>query len=210
MYKKILSVILIVLLFTFKGGLLAGVSAANHQGNLKEFLKDKKEVFIKYEYPSMKNLKLLASSRSGDTVILPAGTPIVLRNVEAIDSSNITNGSSVMFKVVNDVMADDKIVIKAGSVVDAQVNYAKKKNYAGIAGEITVSDFAVRAVDGTYIPLRATLNSKGEDKMVLSIGLGLFICILFLLMQGDDAVIPSGTTKSVYTITEAKINTSKL
>lgn len=210
MYNKILSVLLIGLLFLFKGGVLVGVSAASYQSNLKDFLKDKKEVFIKYEYPSMKSIKLASTIKSGSIVTLPAGTPIVLRNMEAIDSSNIANGSSVMFTVVNDVIVDDKVVIKAGSVVNAQVTYAKKKNYAGVAGEITVSDFAVKAVDGTYIPLRATLNAKGEEKMGLSIGLGLFICVLFLLMKGDEAVIPSGTTKSVYTMMDVKINTSNI
>lgn len=207
MFKRSLAIVLATLLLTLKLSGLICLAATNNQDNLKNFLKDKKEVFIKYQYPSMNTTKL-ATSKICSMVTLPAGTPIVLRNMETINSSNITNGSSVMFTVINDVVVDDKVLIKAGSIVNAQVNYAKKKNYAGVAGEITISDFAAKAVDGTYVPLRATLSSKGEEKMGLSIGLGVVICILFLLIQGDDAVIPAGTTKSVYTIMDVQINTS--
>lgn len=205
MYKKTLALLLTGLIITLCFGSITSIASNSNQDNLKNFLKDKKEVFVKYTYPSMK----VIASRC-DSITLPAGTPIILRNVEAIDSSNITTGSSVTFKVVNDILVDNKVVINAGSMVDAQIAYAKKKNYAGIAGEITVSDFAVRAVDGTYIPLRATMSSRGEDKIAISAGLGIFLCPLFLLIQGDDATIPAGTTKSVYTMMDVKINTSNL
>lgn len=210
MFKKCLSILLVGLLITIKFGFYSVMAANVNQDNLKNFLKDKKEVFVKYEYPSTKNIKIASNSKSAGVITVPAGTPVVLRNMEVISSSNITNGSNVMFSVVNDVKVNDMVVIKAGSIVDAQVNFAKKKNYAGIAGEITISDFAVKAVDGTFIPLRATLSSKGEEKMGLSIGLGVVICILFLLIQGDDAVIPAGTTKSAYTIMDVKINVSNI
>lgn len=204
MYKKIIALLLLSLLLTFKFGLTTGFALTGNKDNLKNFLHDKKEVFVKYEYPSMK----ITSNKQGETLTLPAGTPIVLRNLQMISSEELTNGSTVSFSVVNDVIVDNKVLIKSGSPVEAEISYAKKKNYAGIAGEITVSDFAVRAVDGTYIPLRATLSSKGEDKMGVSIGLGVFLCVLFLLIQGEDAIIPAGRTKSVYTIMDAKINTS--
>lgn len=209
MFKRSLAIVLATLLLTLKVSGLVCLSATNNQDNLKNFLKDKKEVFVKYQYPSMDTTKL-ATSKNCSMVTLPAGTPIVLKNTKTINSSNITNGSNVLFTVVNDVIVDDKIVIKAGSIVNAQVSYAKRKNYAGIAGEITISDFAAKAVDGTYVPLRATLSSKGEEKMGLSIGLGVVLCVLFLFMQGDDAIVPAGTTKSVYTMMEVKINTSNI
>lgn len=207
MFKKVLALLLVTFLFTIKFGLFEAFASNINNNNLKDFLSDKKEVFIKYEYPS---LKLASNVKSASIVTIPAGTPIVLRNLETIDSSNITNGSSIVFKTINDIVVDNKVVIKAGSNVDAQVSYAKKKNYAGIAGEITISDFMVKAVDGTYIPLKATLSSKGEEKIAISVGLGLLICVLFLLMKGEDAVIPAGTTKSVYTMMDVKINTANL
>lgn len=209
MLKKSLAMILATLLITLKVGGLICFAEANNQDNLKNFLKDKKEVFVKYQYPSMNTTKL-ATSQIANTVTLPAGTPVVLKNIKTISSSNITNGSNVTFKVVNDVIVDDKVLIKAGSIVNAQVNYAKRKNFAGIAGEITISDFAAKAVDGTYVPLKATLSSKGEEKMGLSIGLGVVLCVLFLLIQGDDAIVPAGTTKSVYTMMDVKVNTSNI
>ena len=49
------------------------------------------------------------------------------------------------------------------------------------------------------------LSSQGEDRMVLSIVLSVVICPLFLLMDGDTAMIPVGTTKTVYTVSDIYI-----
>lgn len=179
----------------------------NRADNLYEFVKNNKEVIVKYEYPSW---KLASNNKKQGTITIPAGTPIILKNAETINSSAIAIGSTVSFTVVSDVKVDDKVVVKAGSLADAQISYSKKKNYAGISGEVVVSDFSVHAVDGTYIPLRATLSSRGEEKVGLSVGLGFFLCLLFLLIKGEDAIIPAGSTKSVYTMSDIQVKPEAL
>lgn len=207
MYKKLISGLLLSLLCLWNLMPYADAVQNNKAQNLYEFVKENKEVTVRYEYPSW---KLASAAKKGKGLTIPAGTPIVLKNMETINSSAINIGSTVTFTVVNDVKVNDKIVIKAGSVADAQISYSKRKNYAGIGGEIVVSDFSVHAVDGTYIPLRATLSSRGEDKVGLSVGLGFFLCVLFLLIKGEDAIIPAGTTKSVYTMSDVTINVPSL
>lgn len=206
MYKKSVSVLLVSLLCFWQT--IPFVSAESSRAdNLYEFVKNNKEVIVKYEYPS---LRIASNTKKPGTVTVPAGTPIILKNSQTINSSNITIGSTVSFVVVNDVVVNDKVVVKAGSIADAQISYAKKNNYAGIAGEVVVSDFSVHAVDGTYIPLRATLSSRGEEKVGLSVGLGFFLCLLFLLIKGEDAVLPSGSTKSVYTMSDVQVKPDSL
>ena len=46
--------------------------------------------------------------------------------------------------------------------------------------------------------------------MVLSIVLSAVICPLFLLMEGREAEVLAGTTKTVYTASDAYINTDKI
>lgn len=78
----------------------------------------------------------------------------------------------------------------------------------GKSGEITVSDFHTTAVDGTYIPLSATVSAKPDDKMVTSIVLSVHICPLFLLMKGEEAQLNSGATKTAYTVLDTYIKTT--
>lgn len=206
-YKKLISGFLVALLCMWNMVPYTEAVQNSKAQNLYEFVKENKEVVVRYEYPSW---KVASNDKKLGGLTIPAGTPIVLRNNETINSAAINIGSTVSFTVVNDVRVNDKVVVKAGSVADAQISYSKRKNYAGIAGEMVVSDFSVHAVDGTYIPLRATLSSRGEDKVGLSVGLGFFLCVLFLLIKGEDAIIPSGTTKSVYTMSDVTIKVPSL
>lgn len=206
MVKKIISSFLILLLCYWHTAPFV-FADTNRADNLYEFVKNNKEVIVKYEYPSW---KLASNNKKQGTITIPAGTPIILKNAETINSSAIAIGSTVSFTVVSDVKVDDKVVVKAGSLADAQISYSKKKNYAGISGEVVVSDFSVHAVDGTYIPLRATLSSRGEEKVGLSVGLGFFLCLLFLLIKGEDAIIPAGSTKSVYTMSDIQVKPEAL
>lgn len=202
MFKKSIASLLVCLL-AFWHFMPCVQANAQKADNLYNFIKDKKEVLVRFDYPSYKIAA--AASENPRQVTLPAGTPVIIKNLDTINSSAITTGSTVSFTVVQDVKVDNKVVIKAGSIADAQISYNKRKNYAGIAGEVVVSDFSVHAVDGTYVPLRATLSARGEDKVGLSVGLGFFLCFLFLLIKGEDAVIPAGTTKTVYSMSDINV-----
>ncbi|MDR1327267.1 MAG: hypothetical protein LBJ74_02535 [Heliobacteriaceae bacterium] len=205
MFKKLLCVLLVGYLLLIQTGISRSVATVETQGNLKEFLQEFDEVTVKYEYPS---LKIAAANPYG--TVLPAGTPVVLRVMDTISSESLVTGSNVSFQIMQDVIVNDKVLIKSGAIANAQVSFAKRKNFAGNAGEITISDFSTRAVDGSFVPLTATINAQGNDKLVLSWGLGLFICPLFLLMKGDDGMIPAGTTKSVYTMADVSVKAESL
>lgn len=53
-------------------------------------------------------------------------------------------------------------------------------------------------------------HQQPDDKMTVSIVLSVLICPLFLLMKGDEAQVPAGTTKTAYTITDTYIKTVSL
>jgi hypothetical protein len=138
------------------------------------------------------------------TVKLSSGTPVSLRLIETVDSNQVTVGTTVNFSVVSDVKADDDILVKAGTMGQAQVIKAEKNGMIGQPGEITISDFYTTAVDGSRVPLMATLTQEGKDKMVLSL-VGTVICLFPILLKGGKAVIPAGTQKTVYTAGEVSV-----
>ena len=202
MFKKLTALFLLVTFISaFTSPLCGGVSANTGQETLKDFLKTTENITAAYVYPSMK----LSSAEKGKTV-LPAHTPVIMRCNETISTSDFVSGSSVSFTVVNDVKdAKGLVLIKAGTPVSAQVVFAKNKGMIGQSGKITISDFHTTAVDGTYIPLSCSISMAANSRMTTSIVLSVFICILFLLMQGEEASVAAGTTKTAYTAAETYI-----
>ena len=186
---------------------LGSVATANvEEESLYDFIKNTKEITASYTYPSMK----LAAAEAGKST-LAAHTPIIIRCTETISTRDIVSGGEVNFAVVNDVKdANGNILIKAGSPVTAQISFAKSKGMIGRSGEVTVTDFHTTAVDGTYVPLSGSVSARPDDKMTMSIVLSVLICPLFLLMKGEDAQVPAGSTKTAYTISEVHIKTVRL
>jgi hypothetical protein len=139
------------------------------------------------------------------TVRLPAGTPVILRLLETVNSNEVTVGKTITTQVVQDVKVGNTVVIQAGAMASAQVTKADKNQMFGQAGELVISDFFTTTVDGTRIPLMATLSATGTDKMPVSIVGGL-ICLFPFLIKGGKAIIPAGTQKTVYTAVDITLS----
>lgn len=64
----------------------------------------------------------------------------------------------------------------------------------------------VTAKDGTEIMLTGgNMSEEGNNKLALSIVLAIFICPLFLLLKGEQAIIPAGTAISATVATDTYI-----
>ena len=204
--KTIASFLLIAFCSVFSVPTTGIATASTDTETLYDFIKNTKEITASYTYPSM---KLAAAGAWKST--LAAHTPIIIRCTENISTRDIVSGGEVNFAVVNDVKdASGNILIKAGSPVTAQISFVKTKGMIGRSGEVTVTDFHTTAVDGTYVPLSGSVSARPDDKMTLSIVLSVLVCPLFLLLKGDDAQVPAGTTKTAYTISEVHIKTVRL
>lgn len=205
MFKKITTAfVLTTFLSLFATPLGNSAIASSEEETLASFMKTTENITASYTYPSMK----LAINAAGKSKI-QAHTPIVIRCEETITTSNLVNGSTVNFSVLNDVKdPNGLILIKAGTPVSAQISFSKNKGMIGKSGELRISDFHTTAVDGTYIPLSGSVSAKPDDKMVMSIVLSVLICPLFLLIKGDEAQMPAGTTKTAYTVVETYVKTN--
>lgn len=201
--KKAIACFLLVTMVLLSGTPLSTAVQASSTENqsLYDFIKTTENIQASYKYPSMK-----ISSKTAGKVTLPAHTPIVIRCTETISTKYVLNGETVNFAVVSDVKdSNGNILIKSGTPVTAEITFAKSKGMIGKSGEITVNDFHTTAVDGTYIPLSGSVSARPDDKMTLSIVLSVLICPLFLLMKGEDAQVPAGTTKTAYTVSDVYI-----
>lgn len=205
--KRIISsFLLITFLSLFATPLTGEAQVGTEQETLYDFLKSTKNIEASYSYPSMK----LAAATTGSST-LAAHTPIVIRCIDTITTRDIVSGGTVDFAVVSDIKdANGKVLVKAGTPATAQITFSKPRGRIGQSGEVTVSDFHTTAVDGTYVPLSGSVSARPDDKMVLSVCLGILICPLFLLMRGEDAQLPAGTTKTVYTVTSTQIKAVNL
>ncbi len=201
--KKILSVFL---LLTLVSGINIKFAFAqeDNSNSLYQFISDNKDFKANFEYPSLK----ISSDYRGNK--LNARTPVIIRSNEEINTKTLKSGDSINFSVVQDV-TDEKgrIFIKANTPVSANITF-KPKEYIGRSAEITITDFHTRAVDDTYVPLSSTISVEPEDKMVLSIVLSTVLCPLFLLMKGRNAILPEGTVKGVYTLSDVYVKTVNL
>lgn len=135
----------------------------------------------------------VAQVQAATTVQVPPGTAIMLTTAATLKADDLNVGDRVAFTVMQDVVVNGKVVIKAGATAFGEVVSSKKNNFLGIPGAIGVSLRTVTTADGKSVPISASKHVEGDDKMIVSIGLSLVCCILFALMKGGEAVIPAGT-----------------
>ena len=167
------------------------------KNSLKEFIQEAGDnIEAGYQYPSY-NPQL--HEDISEKIKIPAHTPVIIRATKTISSEQIQSGDIIYFKTVENVKdRAGNILIAANSPVQTEVFFQKSK-MIGKAGKLSISDFHTKAVDGTYVPLSASISIEAEDKSDMSLLLGLLICPLFLLMKGEEAVLHAGATRTVYT-----------
>lgn len=201
--KAITSFLLLAFCAVFSAPMAGNAASDTSSESLQDFIKSTKEIKASYTYPSMK----LTYNGSGKSM-LAAHTPIIIRSSQTISTASIKSGDNVNFTIVNDVKDDSgNILIKSGTPVSAQIAFAKSKDKIGRSGELNITDFHTTAVDGSYVPLSGSVSSKSDDKFIFTIIISVLICPLFLLLEGDEAQLNAGATKTVYPVTNTYINT---
>jgi len=141
--------------------------------------------------------------RGNGEVILNAGTSVSLETISIIQSNFVSVGQTIDFRVKYDVKVDNKTVIAAGSIAKGQVMRAQRAKGVGKEGFVEIQIKSVTASDGQEVFLSGgNVYQEGEERQVLSILLGVFICILFLAMKGKNAEVPPG-----YQVTSAVATT---
>ncbi|WP_065218571.1 MULTISPECIES: hypothetical protein [Butyricimonas] len=148
----------------------------------------------------------LSFTLADNEVILKAGTLIPLEVLSEINTKNITTGQIIDFKVTKEICVDKNVVIPFGAIAKGQVSRFEKRKGVGKGASIQIQLKSVTAKDGTDVMLTGgNMSEEGENNLVLSIVLAVFVCPLFLLLKGKQAVIPAGTAIAATVATDTYI-----
>jgi hypothetical protein len=140
---------------------------------------------------SILSLSFKMGSKGG--VVLNAGTYVPLETISIINSDHVFIGQTIDFRVKYDVKVEGKTVIQSGAIATGQVMRAQKAKGLGKEGFVEIQIKSVQAVDGQQVFLSGgNIFQQGEDKQTLALLLGIFVCILFLTLKGENAEVPSG------------------
>jgi len=136
---------------------------------------------------------------------IPAGTAVQLRLNQTISGKTAQTGSFVSLSVVNPVVINGETLIQAGAQAEGQVSNAKKANIIGSPGSIGITVTNVTAADGTKIPLQGMASQDGEDRMVMSVIIGL-LCIFGFLQKGGEGSLDNNLVINARTLSAADVN----
>lgn len=122
---------------------------------------------------------------------VPSGTLVSVKTTSEISPENVAVGDKVDLVVVDNVIINGKVIIKAGAPATAEVTMVQKKGIVGAAAKIGITLLNAKAVNGGLVPLSGTKTIQGKDRVGESVVFTILCCLLFLFMPGEDAVIPA-------------------
>ena len=98
---------------------------------------------------------LVYAEDAPNSVMLPAGTRVIVRATEAVTPRKVKSGDKLPFVVHEDVVVNKQVVIKAETPAEVIVTDAQRSSsWSNRQGRLDFEILAVEAVDGTRVELR--------------------------------------------------------
>lgn len=142
---------------------------------------------------------------SENVKVIPDGTEFTVVTIDEISSKTAAEGDPLTFKVAQDVMIDNQVVIAKGTLVKGVVAQAKKAGMMGRGGSLGIRVESATTIDNQKLKLRSTKGKEGDDKTGATVALVVLFGPLGFLKKGKNAVIKPGTDIKVYTDEEKKV-----
>jgi len=143
-------------------------------------------------------------------VKVPGGTYVVIELMENLNSKLSQTGDKIYCRVVEDVVVDGHVLVKAGALAVGQVKDLKGSASVGKAGSLNFIIKYVEAVDGQQIRMvRDNLSSEGRTRGGAVFAHTLFWGPLGLLAKGRQANVLKGTEYELETRSDVMIDMSK-
>jgi hypothetical protein len=149
------------------------------------------------------------------SLVLHDSTPIRLRLTRNLSSADAKSGDTLDFEVLDDVKADDTLVIARGSTAIGTVTEAQAKRRMARGGKLDITIDYVRLVNGEKAALRGVKETSGGGHTGAMTGAIVATSLVvwpaapfFLFMHGKDTTIPKGTEITAYINGEIKLNSS--
>jgi len=125
-------------------------------------------------------------------VTIKAGTIIPLQSSKQVQAADVTEGQTVDFNVVQDVMVDGVCVVPRGTLVKGKVAEARKSTVAGTKGRlvITINNLILQNGEPLFFT-NTDVRIYGKNRTPLAVVLGI-ICWPCIFIPGSKAVMPAG------------------
>jgi hypothetical protein len=91
-------------------------------------------------------------------VLLEEGTLVKVVLKESVNSATAKEGQKIVAEIKEDVIVDDRVVIRKGSTVKGYVESARRAGGGG-TGRISIAVRSVKTVDGVKVSLKAASNN---------------------------------------------------
>ncbi|MCX6645010.1 MAG: hypothetical protein NTY09_01425 [bacterium] len=142
---------------------------------------------------------------------LPAITPLSVVLLEELYSQRNQEGDEIIMAIANDVVVDGVVYLVAGTPVIGRVTSTRPARSWGSEGQLDVEIMNVDPPYGSPIPVSGSSSLHGSDTAtaayITDVLLGTTLGpIIGGSMEGHGAVIPAGTTVTVFTAQEATIS----
>lgn len=140
-----------------------------------------------------------AAPPASRTLQLDDGMPLIVTPTADISSATNKTGEPVSFSLVQDCKVDGIVVIPKGALVYGNIEWARHSKMFGQQGELAVSFTDTKAVDGSVLKVRSSVDRKGniasdtKDTIagMLPYGIG-------MLRNGKDAILPTGVPLTIF------------
>jgi hypothetical protein len=144
-------------------------------------------------------ISVQAAPPASRTLQLDDGMPLIVTPTADISSAGNETNELVTFTTVQACKVDGVVLIPAGTVVNGKIEKAEHSKMFGKQGVLEVSFSDTKAIDGSVLKVRATVDRKGnvakddKDKVasILPYGIG-------MLRNGKDAVLPKGAPLTIF------------
>ena len=151
-----------------------------------------------------------------DVVTVPKETLVRIKLLSELDSSKNKVGDPVRYRVMEDVVIKDRLVIAAGTEGVGKVREVTNAKRLGQDGRLVVDFGTLSAIDGS--PVALVMEEKATEKnksLELAAGAGMVGAILLSnpiglagawFVKGKDVVIPMGTEFYVEVMRDAQVS----
>lgn len=136
---------------------------------------------------------------ANENVIIPAGTELIGELVTPLNSKASKVGDPVVFKLAQNLVICNAIIVQKGVSGRAVVTHAEKATYFGQGGQIGFEPEAITTANGVSIPLTFEIRRRGSavndaNMVVATIGVGVFAAFF----HGKNQTFPAGTKFKFY------------
>ena len=136
---------------------------------------------------------------ASENVIIPAGTELVGELVTPLNSKASKVGDPIVFKLAQNLVIHNAIIVQKGVSGRAVVTHAEKATYFGQGGQIGFAPEAIQTANGVSIPLTFETRRRGSavndaNMVVATIGVGVFAAFF----HGKNQTFPAGTKFKFY------------